>query len=1083
MKRVIFLMLCVVASINIVLAQSRKITGTVVSADDNEPVIGATVMVKGSSTGTITDVDGIFSLDVPASAKVLVISFVGMVPQEVAVQNGIKVVMQSDTQNLEEAVVTAMGVSREKKSLGYAVQDVKSDELTKAGALSVTSSLAGKVAGVQINQFGGSVGASSRISLRGNTSLSADQQPLIVVDGVPISNDTQRSGDNTYNGVDYGSGLNDINPEDIESMTVLKGGSAALYGMRAGNGVILITTKSGKKAKGVTISYDGNFTVDQVSTIPKFQNKYGQGYSGDEYHYSLYGNGMSYQDYALNNSFAYVDGNWGGVNDGIDESWGPRLDIGLKLPQFDSPVVNGVRQATDWVSQPNNIKDFFRTGYSMNHMISVLSKTDNASTRVSLSYRGQEGTVPNTDQRRYAGQVNTNMTLNKYIDFSLSANYTRTESDNLLNQGYSGSNPINGLFLWSARQLNMSSLEKIWDEKDASGNYTYANWNGSYHMNPYFDVNVNTNSYQRDRVFAKSSLYYKPFEFLKFEGRLGYDFYNAKTFERVHFDHDYPEGRFSQSITKNTELNLDFLASFNKTFGDFNLAITAGANYRDLNWSYDNTGASALIMPGVFTISNKSGDAIAETDHSHIRSNSIYASGSVGWRNQLYFDATARNDWSSTLNDSFFYPSFSLSWLPLESMPSLKSDVLSFLKLRGGWAEIGNATSAYRNRSYYYAESSTFNGTGLMYKSYQYPNLNLKPEKIQTWEVGLELGMFNDRLHADLAYYYKTTKDQILSVRTSNTVGFSSMLINAGEIESKGVELQLRGDIIKTRSGFNWTSSINFSKDKNKVVSLYPEMDIDTYNIGWTWGISTQATEGRPWGDIVADGYYRLSEEDGISKDDPNYGKILVTEEGLVKTKSSQIIGNVTPDFLAGWRNDFSYKNLSFGVFLDLRIGGDIWSQSMSHAYTAGTASITAEGDIRERGIVAGRDVLPDLEFVKMDENGNYVPNDIETSAQYWFESGGCSEMYVFKGSFLKLREAYISYEIPRPWLAKTKFISKATVSLIGTNLALLWVDKSNTMRLDPEAGGVSSDSRGVGFEQAGVPSSRSFGLKVGLTF
>ena len=457
MKRVIFLMLCLVASINIVLAQSRKITGTVVSADDNEPVIGATVMVKGSSTGTITDVDGIFSLDVPASAKVLVISFVGMVPQEVAVQNGIKGVMQSDTQNLEEVVVTAMGVSREKKSLGYAVQDVKSDELTKAGALSVTSSLAGKVAGVQINQFGGSVGASSRISLRGNTSLSADQQPLIVVDGVPISNDTQRSGDNTYNGVDYGSGLNDINPEDIESMTVLKGGSAALYGMRAGNGVILITTKSGKKAKGVTISYDGNFTVDQVSTIPKFQNKYGQGYSGDEYHYSLYGNGMSYQDYALNNSFAYVDGNWGGVNDGIDESWGPRLDIGLKLPQFDSPVVNGVRQATDWVSQPNNIKDFFRTGYSMNHMISVLSKTDNASTRVSLSYRGQEGTVPNTDQRRYAGQVNTNMTLNKYIDFSLSANYTRTESDNLLNQGYSGSNPINGLFLWSARQLNMSS--------------------------------------------------------------------------------------------------------------------------------------------------------------------------------------------------------------------------------------------------------------------------------------------------------------------------------------------------------------------------------------------------------------------------------------------------------------------------------------------------------------------------------------------------------------------------------------------------------------------------------------------------
>lgn len=1085
MKRVFYLMLCLFVSINMAMAQNRKITGTVISAEDNLPIVGASVVVKGTTIGNVTNLDGVFTLQVPSSAKILVISYLGMKSQEVAVKDGVRILLEPDSQNLDEVVVTAMGLNREKKSLGYAVQEVKSDELVKAGALSVTSSLSGKVAGVQINTFGGSVGASSRISLRGNTSLATDQQPLIVVDGVPISNDTRRSGDNTYNGVDYGSGLNDINPEDIESMTVLKGGSAALYGMRAGNGVILITTKNGKKSSGVTISYDGNFTVDRISTLPKLQNLYGQGYGGDEYHHSVYGkSGQSYQDYSLSDGFAYVDGIGGGVNDAVDESWGPRLDIGLKLPQYDSPVINGVRQATDWVSNPNNIRDFFRTGYSMNHVISVLAKGERSSTRVSLSYRGQEGTVPNTDQKRYSGQVNTDMALNKYVDFNLSANYTRTESGNLINQGYSGSNPINSLFLWNARQMNMQTLKDNWNQRDDAGNYTFYNWNGSYHMNPYFDVYENTNSYQRDRIFAKSSLFYKPFEFLKFEGRMGFDYYNAGTFERVYFDHDYPDGRFNQSTTKNTELNLDFMATFNKTFGDFNISAIAGANYRDLNWAYENMGASAMIMPGVFTMSNKSGDAIAEVDHSHVRSNSVYASGSVGWRNQLYMDVSARNDWSSTIKDSFFYPSFSLSWLPTESFAFLKGDILSFLKLRAGWAEIGSATSAYRNRSYYYAKPSTFNGQGLMYKSYQYPNLDLKPESIRTWEVGVEFGLFDDRLHADLAYYYKTTKDQILSVSTSNTVGFSSMLINAGEIEGKGVELQVRGDILRNKKGFNWSSTVNFSKDKSKVVSLYPQMDIKTYGIGWTWGIATQAREGRPWGDLVSDSYYRLDEEDGVQKGDPNYGKILVTEEGLVRTKSAQIIGNVTPNFLMGWRNDFTYKNLSFGIFLDLRIGGDIWSQSMSHGYTAGTAEITAKGGVREHAIIAGRDVLPEYEFVKKDpETGKFVKNDIETDAQTWFESGGCSEMYVFDGSFLKLREAYVSYEIPKAWLSKIRYISRANVSLIGTNLALLWVHKSNTMRLDPEAGGVSSDSRGVGFEQAGVPSSRSFGLKLGLTF
>jgi TonB-linked SusC/RagA family outer membrane protein len=1076
-RLIINLLLCFFASIGLATAQTTKVTGTVISSEDQEPVIGASVVVKGTSVGTITAFDGSFSLDVPAGSRTLVFSYIGMKSQEVTVSSVMNIIMEPDAQRLDEVVVTALGLTREKKSLGYAIQEVKSEELTKAGQISLTGSLAGKVAGVQINQFGGSVGASSRISIRGNSSFSQDQQPLIIVDGIPIANDTQRSGDHHYNGVDYGSGLNDINPEDIETITVLKGGSAALYGMRAGNGVVIITTKTGKKGKGVTISYDGSLTLDQVSTLPRLQNEYGQGYDGDEYHYNLYSEGNNYQDYAINNSFAWVDGS-NGVNDFYDESWGPRLDAGLKLPQYDSPVVNGVRQATDWISRPNNARDFFRTGYSMNHTVSVLSESDRSSTRASLSFRDQAGTVPNTDQKHYSGQVNTEMKLNELVKFDLSANYTRTESDNIPAQGYGSNNPINGLYVWSARQINMQTLKDNWDEKDAAGNYTYYSWNNNYHMNPYFTVYENRNSYQRDRIFAKSSLYYQPFEFLKIEGRAGVDYYNAQTFERYYKDYgDHPEGGFDQRMMKNTELNLDFLASFNKTWGDFNVSAMAGANYRDNSYEYARLGATALTVRGVYTLSNKSGDAVAEMDHSHVRTNSVYASGSAGWKNQLYLDVSARNDWSSTIRDPFFYPSASLSWIPTESFEGLKNDVLTFLKLRGGWAEIGSATSPYRNRAYYFAENNSFKSVAQMYKSFQYPNPGLKPESIRTWEIGVDAGFFDDRLHIDLAYYYKTTRDQIMSVSTSNVVGFGSMLLNAGEIETKGIELQLRGDILRNAQGLNWTSTLNYSRDRSMIIELAPDFpDLKVYELGWSWGIPTQAIKGKPWGTIVGTGYARLDPDDSSSP-------IKVTQRGLIATESARPIGQISPDFLAGWRNDFSYKNLSFGFFLDLRIGGDIWSQSMAHSYVAGTAAITVENGVRERAIVAGQDVMTDEQFVMQDANGNWVPNTIETDAQTWFESGGVDEMYVFDGSFLKLREAYLSYTLPKALLAKTKYFSKATVSLIGSNLALLWVHDTNTLRLDPETGGVSSDTRGVGYEQASVPSSRSFGIKLGLTF
>ena len=421
-------------------------------------------------------------------------------------------------------------------------------------------------------------------------------------------------------------------------------------------------------------------------------------------------------------------------------------------------------------------------------------------------------------------------------------------------------------------------------------------------------------------------------------------------------------------------------------------------------------GADALVVPGVYTIGGRGGDAVTSMDHSHIRSNSVYGNFSLGFKNMLYLDASARNDWSSTIRQAFFYPSVSLSWIVTESFPALKQgNVLSFWKLRGGIAQVGSATSAYRNAYYYYPAGAAFNGVAQMYKSFSLPNFDLRPEKVTSWEVGTEIGMFDDRLHLDVAYYQKKTEDQILSITTDNTVGFGSMLVNAGRIDNKGVEIQLTADIIRNNNGFNWTSTINFARDRSKIVSLYDSLDIDKYMMGWTWGYGTYATVGGTWGDIRGTGLNRVTEKDveeGRATAD-QVGAIIVNASGTIGTRSDQVVGNVTPDFIGGWRNDFSYKNLSFGAMLDIRIGGDIWSQTMSHAYCAGLASITADNGVREHPIVAGKDVYTDYQFVTL-KDGKYVVNDVETNAQDFFEWGGgnAGEFAVFKGSYLKLRDS-----------------------------------------------------------------------------
>jgi TonB-linked SusC/RagA family outer membrane protein len=1082
----------------LVQAQTKSITGTVTSNEDDQPIPGVSVSVKGTTLGTVTNLDGGFELTVPQDAKTLVFSFIGMKNYEVEIgsQTNFSVKMETDVFGIDEVVVTALGISREKKSLGYASQGVNSEDLTVAGSPDAISALQGKVAGVQISQAGNQVGGSSRIVIRGNSSF-GDNQPLIVVDGIPFSN-----GNTTAGAVDFGSGLYDINPQNIESVTVLKGGAAAaLYGMRAGNGVILITTKAGKsKTKGVSVEYDGNFNVDQVYSIQKFQNKYGQGYLGDEWSYKeAQDDGFtgSYQDFAIGGydpgyGFKYVDGIGNGVNDGVDESWGPRLDIGLKIPQFTSPVDgSGNRVPTDWVSNPNNVKDFYQTGFTTNHNFAFTSVTDNSNTRLSMGYSDQQGTAPNTDQTRYTAALNSNMTINKYLKYDVALNYSRTESDNMPITQYNASNPMQAFGQWFGRQVDMKALEDNWQTTMPNG-FPY-NWNSNYHNNPYWSMFKNTNSYLRDRVFGKTSLWIIPTEYLKFETRLGLDYYNLNN-TRVTYSGSnetlanastatFEGGKFYENEERNTEFNADFIGYYDKTFDKLSVSLLAGANYRNLQYSYMQLGANNLTVPNLFTISNVNGSPVTAMDNTWIRSNSVYAQGTFGYGDFIYVDVLARNDWSSTIKDPFFYPAVSVSWLPLETF-KVESEVISFLKLRGGWAKVGNATGAYRTDPYFSAGATTIKGVTQYNQATEFPPAGLKPEQVVTTEIGLEMNFLQNRIGLDLALYDKTTTDQIMSVAISKATGYNSTLVNAGEINNKGIEIQLHGAAIKNPKGFNWDIYLNWAKDKSEVIELYTDpvtgQSLESYQLGSEWSTFVQARPGEPWGVIYGTGMLRRESD----------GAVIVANSGRPRTQANMKLGSVTPDWIGGLRNEFSYKNFTLGFLLDMRMGGDVFSVSQMFGAYAGQLEFTAEGDVRENGVILGKNFMTDEKFVKITkqdaaniQNSEFAENDLTTAAQDFFESYyGNRELSVYDGSYIKLREAHFTYNLPGTLFGSGSLVKGASVSLVGNNLAILWRHSSNISGLDPEMTKGSGNS-GVGLETTGYPPSRSLGLKLNLKF
>jgi TonB-linked SusC/RagA family outer membrane protein len=1039
MKKILLLM-CATAIVWGSYAQNSVVSGRVTSSEDASPLPGVNVVLKGTTVGTATDADGKYSISVPSSGGVLVFSFIGLESkeEEIGGRSVIDISLALDVTQLSEVVVTAFGVQQEKKALGYAVQEVKGDQFTKARDQNIVNSLAGKVAGAQITSASGGVGSSTRIVLRGASSITGNNEPLYVVDGIPISN--RATGDsNDGGGTDFGNGAADINPDDVETITVLGPNAAALYGSRASNGVILITTKSGKGTKGIGVSVNTSVQFDRPLRLPDFQNSYGQG--------------------ASDTFFEYADGSNG--SEAVDESWGMPLDIGLEAPQFPT----GGAFPTPWVSRPDNVKNFFETGILMTQNIALSGANDKGNFRLSVTNLSQTGTIPNTDLNRKTFALNSGLNLTSKLSADFSANYVKGKSDNRPVTGYNGQNPVQQ-FIWSGRQVDFAALK---DYKNLplsttglGAGITPVNWNTRFQNNPYWQAYNVINGNVRDRIYGNTKVNYKFNDWLSVFVRTGLDYYTEdQTRISAKGDTNSTEGNgsFQKYTESNFEANTDFLISFRKELtSDIVLAATAGGNRRDENFRRLSGTAPQLELPGVYNLTNvKSGVALQTANfNSKKRVNSVYGGLNLAYKNYLFLDLTARNDWSSTLPsnaNSYFYPGVSVS-ATLSDIFEIESNTLSFLKVRGSLVQVGSDTGPYNLiqtfafRAPWGSVLSPSEGNSLL-------NPALKPEITTSAELGVEANFWSGRLNSTITFYQKTTRDQIIPVQISGSSGYTTRNTNIGEMVNKGIELQLSGSPLKLSNGFDWNVTLVWARNINEVTELAP--GLDALNLDGQWNVSTQARVGESYGALFGPGFVK----------DPD-GNIVHGANGLpLIDESYRVIGNVTPQWTGGITNSFSYKGITLDVLIDGRYGGDVYSMTTTWGRYAGVLEETLLG--RENGII-GTGVIDN-------GDGTFSPNNIVVSAEQYNKaaySNDVAESSIFDGTFIKLRQVQLGYRLPNELFGNLPF-RDVTVSVVGRNLALLY---ATIPHIDPETS-FSSSNGNQGLEFGQLPTNRSIGFNV----
>ena len=1059
-------------------AQVTTVRGIVTTEEDGEPVIGASVIVKGTALGTVTDVNGRFELSgLPPSATRLLISYISLMAKEVAIAPQVSVTLKSDTHLLDEVVVTALGISREKKALGYTAQEVKQDALVQGKDNNLLNSLSGKIAGVRITNTQGDVG-SSRIVIRGETSIAGENQPLFIVDGIPVDNSQLNA---RSSGRDFKNAIADLNPEDIKTLTVLKGpNAAALYGARAAHGAIVITTKGGdKRQKGIGITLHSSTQVSFVATLPEFQNLFGQGAGG---------------------RFSYVDGKGAGVNDGVDESWGPRLDIGLLIPQFDSPLdADGNRVATPWVSHPNNVRDYFRMGSSTNNGISVARGDDKYQFRVGYNYEKQVSIVPDAGTNKTNISLNTDYHLAKWIVVGATANYIVYTAPSLPGSATpSGSNVRSNSpmlqFLWFGRQVDTNSLK---------ADYT-RNWNSSYYDNPFWSASYNTQSQERHRLIGDLHAEFRLTDGLNVRFRTSTDWYNDRRKSKVKWGSagaGSPYGSYAEDAytvkENNTEVLATYIKQLNKNWG---IDALLGFNVRNKQYENNYQAAPRLAVADLYTLTNSRDPLISSNDFYRLRQYGLYGSIQLDYRRWAFLNITGRNDWSSTLpvdNNSYFYPSVTASVLLSEAF-GWRSKAVNYLKIRGGWSQVGADANPYQLATVFTSETA-FNGNPLQSSSTIGMNPNLKPEKTSSIEAGFEAAFWDNRLYLDFTYYKTDSRNQILKLATTAASGYTSQVRNAGHIRNRGYEIQLGAVPIQTSKGFRWNLDLNYGANSSKVVKLDDEGLITSYQL-YSSGIQILASVGEAYGTLFGTSYVR----------DAN-GNVVVDANGLPKiSTTNKTLGKFTPDWTGGISNTFSYRSLSLSFLIDASVGGSIFSNTNKTGKYTGVLANTLSGRDAEHGglwyytAAMGNNVrLPESPSYSVSSDGLYYAQvngqstrvyqdgimvegvtesgskneEVVSAEKYYHRIYSIAEANVYDASYVKLREVALSYRLPRLWTQKLH-LQEASVTLTGRNL---WTIYKSVPNIDPESALTTGNAQGV--EAYSLPTTRSFGVNLSVKF
>lgn len=1029
-------------------AQERTVSGIVSSADDGGPLPGVNVVIKGTTNGGVTDVDGKYSVMVPQGSGVLVFTFIGFETQEVEIgmRSTVDVQMNTDVQQLSEVIVTALGIEKEERSLGYAVTSIKNEALTRAQSPNALNALQGKVAGVNITSASGSPGASSRIILRGFSSLGGSNQPLFVVDGVPVNNGVV--GDDDLNGgLDFGNRINDLNPEDIESLSILKGASGTtLYGSRAASGVIVITTKKGKAGikKGAQITVNSSLTLDSPLKLPTFQNEYGQGFFGGV-------------DLLENTS-------WGAKFDGVDRLWGH--------------VVDNSQQFKPYVAQPDNIKDFWDIGKTYNNSVAISNGDENSNYYLSYGNINADGIMP-TDADSYNRNtlsLRGSTTLTNKIKASASLNFV-SKNNKFVPTGQDQS--VYDNIMQTPRDIS------IIDHKDYKSLFNNLdNYYSGYTLNPYYVLNEHGANASENRFFGNVALTYPITDHITVTDRFGGDVSSthAKSWRAItqvsRNDYNDDPGRVIVQDYFNREINNDLMINFNKTFGeDFSLGVLVGHNVNQREYRTSLARVTGLDLPNFYDLSNSPSTPVVDEYYERKRIMGVYSSIDLSYRNFLFLSLNGRNDWSSTLpkeNRSFFYPGVNGGVDLAGIIPGIE-DIFTLAKIRAGWARVGKDAGPYLINSVF-VEGEQFDG----FRYLRYPlagninafevsnrigNSGLTPEFTTEFEIGGDFRFFNGRVRLDGAYYNRTITDLIWNANLSYATGYSTQTLNLGEITNKGIELLLSVSPVVTNN-FTWDVSVNYTRNRNVLVRLAE--GLDQVDLGGTGAMAFVGRPGQPLGLFL--GPVALLDDQG---------RTIVNSQGLpTSDPENQIYGNSQYDFMAGLVNNLSYKGISLGFTLDLRQGGLMYSRTAEMMYFAGTAPQTLYND-RQPFIVPNSVVqVAPGEYAE-----NTTPVTINTLHTYWGQSFGgglFNKRFLVSKSFMKLRELSLSYSLPASLLSNTPFGS-VQVSLIGRNL-FIWTPDDNHF-VDPESTTFGNDLEADYGEFSATPTVRSVGANIRLTF